>query len=177
MTVVRRKINRAFLRAMKSIQERGYLADIREGFVQERRALAVISSYKRQISGAVLGSSNTGSVTFIEPGACIPLNHELEMLRDDERKEIRNILRELTRNIRRHLPAIKGYQRGLTELDWIATRARLAVKLEGSLPQIRKSLGCTSSPPFIRCCSKRTNSPGKKPSPSMLNCTASNACW
>ena len=141
MTVVRRKINRAFLRAMKSTQERGYLADIREGFVQERRALAVISSYKRQISGAVLGSSNTGSVTFIEPGACIPLNQELEMLRDDERKEIRNILRELTRNIRRHLPAIKGYQRGLTELDWIATRARLAVKLEGSLPQIRKKPG------------------------------------
>ena len=141
MTAVRRKINRAFLRAMKSVQERGYLADIREGFVQERRALAVISSYKRQISGAALGSSNTGSVTFIEPGACIPLNHELEMLRDDERKEIRNILRSLTRNIRRHLPAIKAYQKGLTELDWIATRARLAVKLEGSLPQVRKKQG------------------------------------
>ncbi|MGB1481472.1 MAG: DNA mismatch repair protein MutS, partial [Flavobacteriales bacterium] len=67
MTAVRRKINRAFLRAMKHTQERGFLADIREGFVQERRALAVLSSYKRQISGAVLGSSNTGSVTFIEP--------------------------------------------------------------------------------------------------------------
>jgi len=141
MTSVRRKVNRAFLRAMKSVQERGHLADIREGFVQERRALAVISSYKRQVGGAVLGSSNTGSVTFIEPGACIPLNQELEMLRDDERKEIRNILRVLTRNIRRHLPAIKGYQRGLTELDWIATRARLASKLEGSLPQIRKKPG------------------------------------
>jgi len=141
MTSVRRKVNRAFLRAMKSVLGRGYLADIREGFVQERRALAVISSYKRQVGGAVLGSSNTGSVTFIEPGACIPLNQELEMLRDDERKEIRNILRVLTRNIRRHLPAIKGYQRGLTELDWIATRARLASKLEGSLPQIRKKPG------------------------------------
>ena len=70
MTTVRRKINRAFLRAMKSVQERGYLADIREGFVQERRALAVISSYKRQVSGAALGSSNTGSVTFIEPSEC-----------------------------------------------------------------------------------------------------------
>ncbi|MGB1481646.1 MAG: MutS-related protein, partial [Flavobacteriales bacterium] len=44
-------------------------------------------------------------------------------------------------NIRQHLPAIKGYQRGLTELDWIGTRARLASKLEGSLPQIRKKPG------------------------------------
>ncbi|MBS18812.1 MAG: DNA mismatch repair protein MutS, partial [Crocinitomicaceae bacterium] len=102
LTAVRRKINRSFLRAMKHVQDRGFLADIREGFVQERRALAVLSSYKRQVNGAVLGSSNTGSVTFIEPGACIPLNHELEMLKDDERKEIRNILRVLTRNIRRH---------------------------------------------------------------------------
>ncbi|MGB1347785.1 MAG: endonuclease MutS2 [Flavobacteriales bacterium] len=141
LTAVRRKINRSFLRAMKHVQDRGFLADIREGFVQERRALAVLSSYKRQVNGAVLGSSNTGSVTFIEPGTCIPLNHELEMLKDDERKEIRNILRVLTRNIRRHLPQIKGYQRGLTELDWIATRARLASKLEGSLPQIRKKPG------------------------------------
>ena len=141
LTSVRRKINRSFLRAMKQVQDRGFLADIREGFVQERRALAVLSSYKRQVNGAVLGSSNTGSVTFIEPGACIPLNHELEMLKDDERKEIRNILRVLTRNIRRHLPQIKGYQRGLTELDWIATRARLASKLEGSLPQVRKKPG------------------------------------
>ena len=141
LTSTRRKINRSFLRAMKHVQERGYLADIREGFVQERRALAVLSSYKRQVNGAALGSSNTGSVTFIEPGACIPLNHELEMLKDDERKEIRNILRLLTRNIRRHLPQIKGYQRGLTELDWIATRARLAAKLEGSLPQVRKKPG------------------------------------
>ena len=103
--------------------------------------MAIISSYKRQVNGAVLGSSNTGSVTFIEPGSCIPLNHELEMLRDDERKEIRNILRLLTQNIRRHLPEIKGYQRGLTELDWIATRSRLAGKLSGSLPQVRKKPG------------------------------------
>ena len=143
MTTIRRKINRAFLRAMKSIQERGYLADIREGFVQERRALAVISSYKRQVNGAALGSSNTGSVTFIEPGACIPLNHELEMLRDDERKEIRNILRELTRNIRRYLPEIKGYQRGLTELDWIATRARLAASSMAACHKFAKNLDFT----------------------------------
>ena len=139
LTSVRRKINRSFLRAMKHVQDRGFLADIREGFVQERRALAVLSSYKRQERRSI-GSSNTGSVTFIEPGACIPLNHELEMLKDDEQGN-RNILRVLTRNIRRHLPQIKGYQRGLTELDWIATRARLASKLEGSLPQIRKKPG------------------------------------
>ena len=65
LTAVRRKINRSFLRAMKHVQDRGFLADIREGFVQERRALAVLSSYKRKVNGAVLGSSNTGSVTFI----------------------------------------------------------------------------------------------------------------
>ena len=44
ITSARRKINRAFLRAMKHVQERGHLADIREGFVQERRAMAIISS-------------------------------------------------------------------------------------------------------------------------------------
>ena len=151
---MRRKINRAFLRAMKHVQDRGFLADIREGFVQERRALAVISSYKRQVNGAVLGSSNTGSVTFIEPGACIPLNHELEMLKDDERKEIRNILRVLTRNIRRHLPAIKGYQRGLTELDWIATRAVWPPNLKAACHKFEKSLDFICCPPTTPSCCK-----------------------
>lgn len=165
MTTIRRKINRSFLKAMKAVQEKGQLADIKEGFVQERRALAVISSYKRQVSGAVLGSSNTGSVTFIEPGSCIPLNHEMELLKDDERKEIRSILRELTRNIRRHLPQIKGHQRGLTELDWIATRSRLADRLEGSLPQISKQAGIHLLSAFHPLLLQTNNKAGKPTHP------------
>jgi DNA mismatch repair protein MutS2 len=56
MTGLRRKISRNFIRVMKDLQAKGMLADIREGFVNNRRALAVESTYKRRVNGNVLGS-------------------------------------------------------------------------------------------------------------------------
>lgn len=141
MTGLRRKISRNFNRVMKDLQEKGMLADIREGFVNNRRALAVESTYKRRVNGNVLGSSNTGTITFIEPGAVIPLNHELEILRDDERKEKRRILKELTRVARRNLPLIHSYQTALIEYDCIQARTKLAIEFNAFLPGIPKKTG------------------------------------
>ena len=141
MTGLRRKISRNFNSVMKDLQGKDMLADIREGFVNNRRALAVESTYKRRVNGNVLGSSTTGTITFIEPGAIIPLNHELEILRDDERKEKRRILKELTRIARRHLPLIRNYQAALIEFDWIQARTRLSIDFKACMPRISKHPG------------------------------------
>ena len=141
MTGLRRKISRNFNSVMKDLQGKDMLADIREGFVNNRRALAVESTYKRRVNGNVLGSSSAGTITFIEPGAIIPLNHELEILRDDERKEKRRILKELTRLARRHLPLIRNYQAALIELDWIQARTRLSIDFKACMPRISKHPG------------------------------------
>ena len=141
MTGLRRKISRSFNSVMKDLQGKDMLADIREGFVNNRRALAVESTYKRRVKGNVLGSSTTGTITFIEPGVVIPLNHELEILRDDERKEKRRILKELTRIARRNLPLIRNYQTALIEFDWIQARTRLAIEFDACLPHILKTPG------------------------------------
>ena len=141
MTGLRRKISRSFNSVMKDLQGKDMLADIREGFVNNRRALAVESTYKRRVNGNVLGSSTAGTITFIEPGAIIPLNHELEILRDDERKEKRRILKELTRIARRHLPLIRNYQAALIEFDWIQARTRLSIDFKACMPRISKHPG------------------------------------
>ena len=49
MVSVKRASNRNFSKAMKGLLEKGWLADIREGFVNERRVLAVESTYKRRV--------------------------------------------------------------------------------------------------------------------------------
>ena len=141
MTGLRRKISRNFNRVLKDLQAKSMLADIREGFVNNRRVLAVESTYKRRVNGNVLGSSNTGTITFIEPGAVIPLNHEFEILRDDERKEKRRILKELTRVARRNLPLIRKYQTALIEFDWIQARTKLAIEFNACLPSIMNNPG------------------------------------
>lgn len=138
---VRRSINRQFIRVMKDCGERGWLADTKEGFINDRRVLAINSTYKRKLNGTVLGQSNNGSITFIEPGANVSLNFEMEMLRDDERKEILRILRELTQRIRKHLPLIKGYQILLVELDWMRAKVQLAQEMGGDLPGLRNESG------------------------------------
>ncbi len=141
MTRVRRAINRAFMRAIKVGVEKGWLADTKEGFINERRVLAVNSTHKRKLTGTVLGQSNNGSITFIEPGSCMPLNAEFEMLRDDERKEILRILRDLTQRIRHHLPLIRAYQSVVVELDWTQAKVRLAGECGAHLPHLRKARG------------------------------------
>lgn len=135
---LRRTINRQFLKEVKRFAERGWLAETNEGFVNNRRVLAVNSTHKRKIQGTALGQSKNGSITFIEPAANVALNFEMEMLVDDERKEILQILRGLTKAIRQHLPQLKSFDRVLVELDWIRAKSQLASEMQADLPGIRK---------------------------------------
>jgi DNA mismatch repair protein MutS2 len=136
VTVLRNQINRNFDKEMRKWLKEGMLGETKEAFVNDRRVLTVMSTHKRKIGGTVLGSSKTGSLTFIEPAVNIPLNNELEMMLDDERKEIFRILQELTREIAHHLPLIEAYQALLTELDFINAKTKLALELNATLPGI-----------------------------------------
>ncbi|MAI24302.1 MAG: DNA mismatch repair protein MutS, partial [Crocinitomicaceae bacterium] len=131
---LRRNLNRQFLKELKKNEERGWLADTKEGFINQRRVLAVNSTHKRKISGTALGQSKNASITFIEPASTVSLNFEMEMLQDDERKEIHRILRALTQQIRRFLPDLRSYHGLLVELDWARAKAQLAQEMDADLP-------------------------------------------
>lgn len=136
ITVVRNQINRNFDKELRRLAKDGLLADTREAFVNERRVLTVMSTHKRKINGTVVGSSKTGSLTFIEPQINIDLNNELEMLIDDERKEIYRILQVLTREISGFSDLISAYNILLCEFDFILAKTRLAIDLNCNLPSI-----------------------------------------
>lgn len=136
IAALRRQIVRNFARVMKEYAGKGFLADTGEAFINERKVLAIYSTHKRKVSGAVAGSSKTGNLTYIEPEVNIPLNFELESLFDDERKEIRRILLLLTNSIRHRLPLITAYQQLLTELDFIQAKSKLALEMDARLPEI-----------------------------------------
>lgn len=140
MQTARRQVNRLFDKALRACSRQGWLADIQEGYLNERRVLAIASTHKRKVRGTALGTSKTGSVTFIEPVDCHQVNHELEMLRDDERREIVRILRELTQRIRKHAPLIKAQQRLLVQLDFIQAKVKLALSMDAVRPHIVKTL-------------------------------------
>lgn len=137
---VRTQINKNFDKEMRKYLREGLLGETKEAFVNERRVLTVVSSFKRKISGSVVGSSKTGSLTFIEPEVNVPLNNELELLQDDERKEIFRILQQLTRDISHQLPLIEGYQHVLTEFDFIQAKTKMALELNAVLPGIVRQM-------------------------------------
>ena len=135
---IRKKINSNFDRAARKLMKENVLGETKETFINDRRVLTILSQHKRKIPGSVVGSSKTGSLTYIEPQINIPLNNELEMLMDDERKEIFRILQELKKEIQIHFELIKSYQFVLTELDFINAKCRLAIDLDGQLPAIQE---------------------------------------
>lgn len=139
---VRVKINRNFDREVKKFLKMGILSDTKETYLNERRVLAVVSSHKRQVPGNVLGSSNSGNFTYIEPGVNMALSNELEMLLDDERKEIHRILKALTAKISNYLVLVESYQKALVKIDYINAQARFAIQTNSTLPRLEEKETC-----------------------------------
>jgi len=138
--LLRKKINQNFERELKKLIKNNVLGDTRESFISERRVLTVLSSHKRAVPGSILGSSNSGSYTYIEPNSTVALNNELELLIDDERKEIFKILQLLKADLLDHFDLIVGYQAVLTEFDFINSKMRLAFLLNCTKPSITEEL-------------------------------------
>lgn len=136
MNLVRGKINQSFGMALSSYNSLGYLDDIRETIVDNRRVLAVLAMYRRKVKGTILGSSKTGSIAYIEPEATLRYSRELGNLEYEEREEITRILKQLTNAIRPYTELLHQYQDFLSDMDVVAGKARYANRINGILPTI-----------------------------------------
>lgn len=136
MNVVRGKVNLSFGTALSQYNSLGYLDDIKETIVENRRVLAVLAMYRRKVKGSILGSSKTGSLAYIEPEATLKYSRELHNLEYEEKEEINRILKQLTNVIRPFLDLLKQYQEFLSDIDVIAGKAKYAFKINGILPNI-----------------------------------------
>ena len=136
MNTVRGKVNQSFGIALTQYNSLGYLDDIKESFVQNRRVLAVLSMYRRKVKGSILGSSKTGSIAYIEPETTLNFSRELSNLEYEEKEEITKILKYLTDRIRPYLSLIIEYQEFLSDIDVTAAKSKYAVKINAILPTI-----------------------------------------
>jgi len=136
MNLVRGKVNQSFGLALTQYNGLGYLDDIKESFVQNRRVLAVLAMYRRKVKGSILGSSKTGSIAYIEPEATLKYSRELANLEYEEKEEITRILKNLSNVIRPYLPLLIEYQEFLSDIDVVAGKAKYANRINGILPAI-----------------------------------------
>lgn len=134
LNVVKGKINSSFTKALSQYSQNDYLDDIRESVVENRRVLAVKAMHRKKVRGAVLGSSKTGSIVYIEPQETLEFANELSNLLYEEGEEIKRILKALTEFVRPYAELLASYQEYLTTMDVLYAKAKYALKINGVLP-------------------------------------------
>ena len=133
---VRSKIGQSFGAALSTYHTSGFLDEIRETIIGNRRVLAVKSMYRRKIKGVIHGSSKTGSIIYIEPQATLIYSQELQNLVYDEKEEVDFILRKLTNFSRIYEVDLNNYSKFLTSIDITAAKAYLASEMNAKKPKV-----------------------------------------
>ena len=105
-------------------------ATIRNG----RMVIPVLAEHKRKIQGFIHDVSSTGQTVYLEPVEALHLNNEIRQFEIEEHKEIERILRELTGHVREHSGFILQNVEFLAELDFIAAKAKVSIKLDCEIP-------------------------------------------
>jgi len=136
INVIRSQIGASFERALQRYQKLDYLDAIKESVVEGRRVLAVQAMYRKKVNGTLLGTSKTGSITFIAPQATLKYTRELELLELEEQDEIIRILKEITNELRPYRDLLIQQQEYLIALDVVAAKAKYAKSINALLPKI-----------------------------------------
>ncbi|QQX76215.1 MULTISPECIES: endonuclease MutS2 [Aequorivita] len=136
LNVVKGKINSSFTKALSQYAQSDYLDEIRESVVENRRVLAVKAMHRKKVKGAVLGSSKTGSIVYIEPQETLEYANELSNLLYEEDEEIKRILKAMTEFVRPHAALLANYQEYLITMDVLYAKAKYGLKINGVLPII-----------------------------------------
>lgn len=136
---VQARLNGSFGKDLSKYNSLGYLDEIKESVVENRRVLAVKAMYRRKVKGAIMGSSKTGSIVYIEPETTIQFSRELNNLEYEEREEVVKILKELTNKLRPFTELLQHYQEYLSDIDVISAKSKHANQLNAILPKITES--------------------------------------
>ena len=135
---IRRKekeLDKAFNALLTLASAQGWLESGQESIKNGRRVLTVLSEHKRKVRGIIHDESATGKTVFIEPEVTVELSNDFFELKQEERREIFRILRDLTEKLRPEIPALRFYQQMAGIFDFIRAKALLAMQIKATLPE------------------------------------------
>ena len=134
----RASAERVFQRALKKMRDKGILADFDESVSESRRVLAIQSAYKGQVQGIQHGSSHKHSITFIEPGDTVEINNDISELIEDEKEEIKRILRELSSILSPYREHLEEIETQMVYLDYHRSKAYFSHREKACVPYISR---------------------------------------
>ena len=101
-----------------------------------RYCVPVKAEYRNEIKGMVHDTSGSGATIFIEPAGVVDENNETRVLKAKEQQEIQRILYELSCDIGNHAATFIEDYSAIVELDLYFAKARLASKMNASVPNL-----------------------------------------
>lgn len=105
-------------------------------FHDDRFVLPLKAEHRGRIPGIVHRSSDSGATLFVEPSESVELNNTIVRLRDEENKEITQILRGLSQRVNVNGKVILGTLGAIAVLDFIAAKCRYAMKRKCHCPRV-----------------------------------------
>ena len=138
---LRKEISRNFQKELKKLTKAGMLSEFQESFINGRRTLSVLSRFKRDVAGITLGGSKTGTLVYIEPQVNVPLNNELTLLQDEERREEIRILIALTKVLAQSADLIDLTNRTLIRVDFLQAIYKTSRLWNGQIPAVSEETG------------------------------------
>jgi DNA mismatch repair protein MutS2 len=140
---IRRRTSSLRMRIQKTMQ--GLLNDNRfERYLQDkfvtqrddRYVLPIKESSAPYVEGIVQSHSGSKSTVFIEPVAIVPMNNELQMVKQEEKQEIYRIFSHYTAQIKAVQRQILRNQSLLATLDFRFACGRLCNAMDSRVPQM-----------------------------------------
>lgn len=104
----------------------------------DRIVFQVKAPSKNKVKGIVHDVSATNKTFYIEPECLVPLNNKIREVQAQIHAEYVRILAELTQAVKDELRSIKHSEEILAKIDFHFAKARYAVKIQASEPEIMK---------------------------------------
>jgi DNA mismatch repair protein MutS2 len=130
-----RSIQHSLEKFLRAHRDEGVLQEEYVAIRNDRFVVPIVSGQRRRVDGVIHGASSSGQTLFIEPLETIDLNNELVRLREEEDREVRRILREITERLRTHAAAIRQTMDEVGGLDLLFAKASFAVDFDCVIPR------------------------------------------
>merc|ERR1711965_170564 len=101
--------------------------------------IPILAEHKRKIQGFIHDVSSTGQTVYLEPVEALHLNNEIRQFEVEEQQEIERILKELTNHVRVNTQYLYQNIECLADIDMIAAKAKVSIKLDGDIPILSKN--------------------------------------
>ena len=114
-------------------------ASLSDSFVtvrNDRYVLPVRADARGRVRGIVHDASGSGTTLFIEPEAVVELNNRLKQAEIETERETLRVLRGLSEQAARVLPALRAGLEALEAIDFAFARGRLSRDMDALEPQV-----------------------------------------